>query len=1147
MEFCGVSKRSDMIYKRNEPVFLKFQTVFCVVILQLLFIGGYGCSSEKPEILQRNVDDERAEEKASTVLDELSYSIDENLSLQLWASEDLLGDPVSLHMDDSGRAWVTNTHRRRNAEIDIRGLPQWMVESVRMQTLEDRRDFLKEELAPERSEENQWLSDFNDDGSRDWRDLTAIREAAFLVEDTSRNGYANRATRFIHDFNNEVTDVAGAILFHQGDLFLGVAPDLWRIRDLDGDGYGEEKESISHGYAVNIGFGGHGMSGLTTGPDGRIYWSIGDRGISVTGPDGKKWHYPREGVIVRSEPDGTDFEVVASGLRNTHEFVFDKYGNLITVDNDGDHAGEEERLVYLINGSDSGWRQNWQFGKYDDPKNNSYHVLMDEEYFKPRFDDQAAHILPPLANFHNGPSGMAYQPGTALDGRWQDHFFLSHFVGSASNSNIRAFSLKPSGASFELDTDQEIFSGLLATSLDFGPDGALYFTDWVEGWAPNQQGRIWKVDALSEEKSSKSDETEQLLANSFDEIENTRLGDLLAHEDMRVRKKAQFELAARDDHETLLNAAAGDHQLARIHGIWGLGQISRQNADTAELLLRFLDDEDPEIRTQTAKILGDIRLDEAADPIVELLEDEHPRVVLYATEALGRIGSGESFDAIVAMLERYRDEEVYLRHAGAIALERIGDTTALTNLSGHSSEAVRTVAVIALKRLESPGVIQFLDDENEYIVTNAARAINDDTFIEEGLKPLAAMLKQQQFSNEPLIRRAINANLYDSSPENAHRLAEFADRNDVSPELRAEALKTLSVWEESSKLDRVTGDPRDVVKKDPEDARAALNPVLVSLLNGSSADVQIAALDAVRSLRHQEALDLVVELYNRDTTAEVRIKALDVLAELSFEKIEDVIFAALEDESPRVRMSAVRWIPELELPEDAATTLIKTVLETGSVEERREALAILGQHFGESGRQLLNEQMEDLLTDELDPELHLDLIEASEEAELEDLKPRLASYRSGTSYSDSVAAYRETLYGGDPEKGRQIFYQNNAAQCIRCHAVDGEGSGVGPELTDVGQRLNREKLLESMVHPDADIPPGYGSVRLVLESGQTVRGVLVAESETRVTVENRDGEQSIRRSDIRERTNSPSGMPAKGDILSRSELRDLVEFMITLK
>src|SRR3546814_9111495 len=138
-----------------------------------------------------------------------------------------------------------------------------------------------------------------------------------------------------------------------------------RISDWSSDVCSSDlfKESISHGYGVHVGFGGHGMSGLIKGPDGRIYWGIGDIGFNGVGPDGRKWEYPNQGVIVRANPDGSDFEVFAAGLRNTHEFVFDELGNLISVDNDGDHPGEKERLVYIVNGHDAGWRTNWQFGK----------------------------------------------------------------------------------------------------------------------------------------------------------------------------------------------------------------------------------------------------------------------------------------------------------------------------------------------------------------------------------------------------------------------------------------------------------------------------------------------------------------------------------------------------------------------------------------------------------------------------------------------------------------------------------------------------------------------------------------------------------------------------------------------------------------
>lgn len=1120
--------------------------VYLFFPLLILLAGLTGCVREEQEII--TVEDEEAEQMSEQRISELSPSLSGGFDVSLWASETLVRDPVALHVDDFGRVLVTSTERRRNAELDIRGHEEWMIESVGFETVEDRRDFVRRELAPDRSDENQWLEDFNEDGSHDWLDLLVPQETVYRLEDLTGNGFANRAQRFIRDFHEEISDVAGAILYHDGDVFLGVAPDLWRIQDTNGDGIGDEKESISHGYGVNIGFGGHGMSGLTVGPAGRIYWSIGDRGISVVDADSNRWHHPRDGVIVRSEPDGSNFEVFASGLRNTHEFVFDKYGNLITVDNDGDHAGEFERLLYVVNGSDSGWRVNWQFGKYDDPRNNDYKVLMDEEYYKPRFDSQAAHLLPPLSRFHNGPTGMAYHPGTALNEQWNDHFFVAEFVGSSTRSGIHAFTLKENGASFELDQEEKIMEGLLATGLDFGPDGALYFADWIEGWALNGEGRIWKLDSPADKESEDRIETRDLLAENFSGYSLEDLFEWLGHADLRVRKKAQFELVEREDTEVFENALdPSHHKLKRIHGIWGLAQTGRRIPEAVEPLVSLLDDSDPEIRSQAAKMLGDVRYEPAAEALIPLLTDDNARVRFFATEALGRISWRPAFEPIVSMLADNNDEDVYLRHGGAIALERIGDENALSELSDHPSRAVRIAAVVALKRLESPGVVRFLDDEDEFVVTNTARAINDDRFIEEGLEALAQMVEQNRFTNEPLLRRAINANLYTGTGAAARRLAELSVREDISEEVRIEALRTLSVWPESSPLDRVTGDPRGKVENNPEDARQAIAQVIDDILTGSNSDLKLAGIETVGSLEFHPAIPEIEILIREDPSPEVRMASLQVLADLDYEGIEDVVFTALEDEVERVRMNALDAIPGLNLPDETTTALIEQVLKEGTVVERQTALLTLGRIDHERAHDLLEEHLQRLIDGDLDREIELELNLALESSGSESLQNRLMAYQSEKQEEDSVSVYRESLYGGNADEGFRIFYRNAAAQCTRCHVIDGAGSEVGPDLTTVGSRLSRELLLQELVHPDARLTPGYGTVTLTLQNGDLIQGVLSGETDSRIRI-TRDGEeQVIEKSEIDERNNSPSSMPAMGGILSRSELRDLVEFLSSLK
>src|SRR5690606_4985224 len=156
-------------------------------------------------------------------------------------------------------------------------------------------------------------------------------------------------------------------------------------------------------------------------------------------------------------------------------------------------------------------------------------------------------------------------------------------------------------------------------------------------------------------------------------------------------------------------------------------------------------------------------------------------------QALGRIGHRPAVDAIVGMLAENDDQDVYLRQSGATALARIGDAEALGALSEHPSRAVRIAAGVAPRSRQDPVVAPFHEDEDEYGVTEAARAINDDGGIEGALPALAALLEANRFSAEPLLRRVISANLRVGDQAAAERVADYALR-DGADGLRAEGI-----------------------------------------------------------------------------------------------------------------------------------------------------------------------------------------------------------------------------------------------------------------------------------------------------------------------------------------------------------------------
>lgn len=1119
----------------------------------LLFLGYavllVGCKNEEPVDLRiKELPPEQVAQLVKSIEENVKPELAEGLTMSLWAVDSLVNDPIAIDIDDLGRVYYTRTQRGLNSEFDIRAHQDWEIESIQLQSVEDRKEFLHKTLSPENSEKNDWLPDLNEDGSHDWRDLTIEKEKIYRVEDASGDGLADKVQLVVDEFHEEYTDVAGAVLVEGEDLFVGVAPDLWRIKDKNGDGIADEKTSISHGYGVHVGFGGHGMSGLEMGPDGRIYWGIGDIGFNGLGPDGKQWKYPNRGVLVRANPDGSDFEVFAMGLRNTHEFTFDKYGNIIGQDNDGDHRGESERLVYIVNGSDTGWRINWQFGKYKDPKNNEYKVWMDEGMYKPRFEGQAAYFTPPIINYVNGPTGFVYNPGTALGPKWKDTFFVASFVGNPARSGIHAFKLNPKGAGFELGEDEKIMGGVLATGLDFGPDGALYLADWIDGWTPKNEGRIWKIDAPSGSDWTERKQTQALLAEDFARKDDKSLSELLKNPDMRVRQKAQFELAKRGEDgaevfQTMVNQT--EHQLARVHSIWGISQLARQDSSYAELLLPLLEDNDPEIRAQAAKWLGDTRYEPAGEALLSLLEDEYSRARFFAAEALGRIAYEPAIEPIITLLEANNDEDTYIRHAGSLALARIGNATPIIALSDHPSRAVRIAAVVALRRLSDPGVAKFLQDEDEYIVAEAARAINDDYSIEEALPALGNVLRDKRFSQEPLIRRAINANLRVGSEEALQNLLDYAFSESSSDTLRAEAIAALGTWAEPSVLDRVDGRYRGEVKRDPAQIQDMAAKPLIRLASQATPIMRQEAVKAIGNLGFTEgSLQLFARLKN-DRDPGVRAEALKALAALEDDQIGKAIEVALSDSEKRVRVVGLDLMTQMDIPNDLMISLLSEVIQTKTPEEKQAAMLTLGTLPTEDTKATFEQLLTKLENGNLPPEVHLELSEAIDSTNSPELQARLSKLQ--ISATDSLAAsYQDCLYGGDPERGAQLAFRHSTAQCMKCHAYDDYGGNAGPRLNGIADRLSREQILEALINPSARLAPGYGIVTLTLKDGKTLSGILEEEDDQEFVLKVGNNTEVIAKDQVDKRTNAPSSMPNMKNYLSKKEIRDLVSFLTTL-
>lgn len=1056
------------------------------------------------------------------------------LTVAEFAKTGMVGSAVGITTDPRGRVYVTSTNRRTNGAVDIRKVPGWLLESLACTTIAEKRALIHRRMP-------------------DWQKLEGFKEQIICLEDGDGDGVADKRTLAFEGFGTDINGVAAGVLWHDGALYVTCFPSFYRLTDPDGDGVFDKQEELVTGMGIHVGYGGHDMHGPTLGVDGRIWWSMGDKGYHIE-KEGRTHYGPGMGAVFRCEPDGSGFEVFCTGVRNPFELAFDAHGNLFTVDHDGDF-GDQEGIRFLVEGSDSGWRAHFQYREGKQwPEPGGYNPWMADGLWKPPFPGQSAHVTPVFATYSAGPIGFEWEPGTALNPRYRGYFFLAE-----SPKKTSAFRLVPQGAGFAPADAHVVASGPFATGLFFAADGGLYAADWGDNeWLPHNRGRVIRLDDPAMAGDAARAATRKLLAEGMAKRPEAELGRLLAHADQRVRLQAQLALVGRGaaGRAVLALAAAQDADglLARLHAMWGLGQLARRgDGEAARLLPLLLADPQAEVRAQAAKLVGEAGLAAAAEGVARLLADPEPRPRLMAGVALARLARPEHLPLAVALLAANDDRDVYLRHAGVMALTGAarGARAPLVALAGHASRAVRLAAVVALRRLGDAGVARFLDDADQAVAAEAARAIHDDLSIPAALPALAGVLKREDRDDEPLLRRAISANLRLGDADSAQRLALFAQRRNIAGELRAEAIDSLAAWLKPLALDRVQGFHRGLPARDRALVVAAVGPALETLLFGRSKSVQAASARLIAALELPEwveRLSAVVADPQRD--AALRSVALGALETLKAPTLDAAVERALGDPDGGVRVTALGILARQKPGDEATHAALAKAAASPVLADRQQAIAVLGTIRHKRAVAALDQRLDAWKSGTLEAALRLDVAEAVRAQGDKALAAKLAGIEKELLKADPRGLAVLALEGGDPKEGERLFRGGSVASCQQCHAI-GAAAGappVGPDLAHIGKRLDRARLLTALLDPSAEIAEGFGQVNLTLKDGAIVSGALVSEDATAVTVRPLGGApQAVAKESIAARTRPVSIMPPMGATLSRVELRHLIAFLAALE
>ena len=143
------------------------------------------------------------------------------------------------------------------------------------------------------------------------------------------------------------------------------------------------------------------------------------------------------------------------------------------------------------------------------------------------------------------------------------------------------------------------------------------------------------------------------------------LASLLSHSDQRVRQASQFAMVKKgnDSIDQLKKIIEDPEQplFAKLHSVWGLGQLARLgNVKVVTILLSLLTHPEEEIRANVARVAGSSGLNGMAIPLLDLMSDSSDRVVSLAALSLGRIGSDNTKEIVTKLLSVRETKESHL-------------------------------------------------------------------------------------------------------------------------------------------------------------------------------------------------------------------------------------------------------------------------------------------------------------------------------------------------------------------------------------------------------------------------------------------------------------------------------------------------------
>ena len=1025
-----------------------------------------------------------------------------DLECTLFAAEPLMLNPTNIDIDHLGRVWVCEVVNYRRFANNSH---------------------------PERKEGDRIL----------------------ILEDTNGDSTLDKATVFYQ--GRDVDSAHGICVLPTPSgkgtkAIISCGSQVFFLIDDDGDLKADRKEILFTGIEGTQ--HDHGIHAFVFGPDGKLYFNFGNAGRRIKDKDGKpiidlagnevndsRKPY-QEGMVFRCNMDGSEFETLAWNFRNNWEVAVDSFGTMWQSDNDDD-GNRGVRINYVMEFGNygykdeltgAGWQDQWKKAQADGASED-----LRPYYHFHQFDPG---VVPNLLQTGAGsPTGICVYEGDLLP-----EVFRNQIIHCDAGPNVvRCYPVKKSGAGYTA----EIVNILVGTRDNWfrpsdvcvAPDGSLIVADWYDPGVGGHRmgdvdrGRLFRVappktpykipnvDVSTVEGAIAALKSPNLatrymawtaLHQMSEKAEPTLTRMLQSDPNPRFRARALWLLVHRktlrtfDEAYPLLKMALHDRDSSvRIAGVRSLRQFdtNRKQVRTAtQLKLKEL----PHFIVTGVLENQDVTIDPAADLRRECLL------------ALRNLSESEKLELWPDLALRYDGGDPWYVEALGIAADGLWDKL-----------------IDAILDQETIGNDAPTDRERE----QANRAFRDIVWRSRSKRTPDALVKiladkSVPAGEWPRYLRSFDFQSASQEKDNALIKLAFHDFGDEAKTklINAEAISRLKGFDVSKNeqhkaalnriLDGLKGQSQFVTLVDKFSVADRYNDLLA--LAATKPDDQIG-IDAVRVLLSKNQQQLLM----MSVLPPVKKDRPDVA-----KGVIGITTALSNSGDARVVPLLLPLVKTRDYPADLRRQAIK-----GATLNKAGAAEVLQLAQGKAFDESFTPALAAALTGSSFPEIR--------EAALKLFPPPAGKNDKPLSPLSELAQLK-----GNAGNGAKLFAAESTAKCNTCHVVNGQGKDVGPNLSEIGSKLSRQALFESIIFPSAGISHNYESYVIVLTNGTTATGIMTSQDADGITIKGADAiARTYKKSEIEEmKKQEISLMPADlARQITLEELADLVEYLTTLK